>query len=212
MTPQEMTQRLHHLCSSCPAVPVIEVSDVAQAVPLAKALTNAGVAMLEVTLRTPSAMDAIKAMASTGCAVVGAGTLLTPQQVKEAKDAGAEFGVSPGATPLLLDAAEDVGLPLLPGASTVSEMMLLLERGYSLQKFFPAEASGGAPALKSISGPLPQITFCPTGGITREKMPDYLSLSNVVCAGASWLAPKDMLATGDFAGIESAATAALKGL
>lgn len=212
MTPQEMTPQLQKLCSACPAVPVIEVTELAQAVPLATALTNAGVAMLEVTLRTDVAMDAIRAMAAIDCAVVGAGTLLTPEQVYEAKDAGAEFGVSPGATPQLLDAAEAAGLPLLPGASTVSEMMLLLERGYTLQKFFPAEASGGASALKSISGPLPQVTFCPTGGITREKMSDYLSLKNVICAGASWLSPKDKLASGDFAGIESSAKEALKSL
>ena len=212
MTPQEMTPQLQKLCSACPAVPVIEVTDLAQAVPLATALTNAGVAMLEVTLRTDVAMDAIRAMAGIECAVVGAGTLLTPEQVYEAKEAGAEFGVSPGATPQLLDAAEAAGLPLLPGASTVSEMMLLLERGYTLQKFFPAEASGGASALKSISGPLPQVTFCPTGGITREKMSDYLSLSNVICAGASWLSPKDKLASGDYAGIESSAKEALKSL
>ena len=209
MTPNEMTACLRPMCAACPAIPVIEVEDASQAAPLAEALVSAGVALLEVTLRTDAALDAIRAMAQVKGAVVGAGTLLTADQVAAAKEAGAQFGVSPGATPALLDAFEAQGLPTLPGASTVSEVMQLMERGYEIAKFFPAEASGGAPAIKAIGGPLPQVTFCPTGGITRAKMPEYLALKNVICAGASWLSPKDKLAAGDFAGIEADAKAAL---
>lgn len=209
MTPQEMTTVLRPLCAACPAIPVIEIGDARTARPLAEALVNAGVTLLEVTLRTDAALDAIHEMSQVEGAVVGAGTLLTPAQVMAAKEAGAQFGVSPGATPSLLDALEASALPTLPGASTVSEVMELMERGYEILKFFPAEASGGAPALKAIGGPLPQVTFCPTGGITRAKMPDYLALKNVICAGASWLSPKDKLASGDFGGIEAEARTAL---
>lgn len=209
MTPQAMTEFLRPLCSACPGVPVIEIEDAALAAPLAEALVDAGVALLEVTLRTDAALDAIRAMSEIDGAVVGAGTLLTAEQVRAAKEAGAQFGVSPGATPALLDALEAEALPTLPGASTVSEVMGLMERGYEILKFFPAEASGGAPAIKSIGGPIPQVTFCPTGGITRAKMRDYLALKNVICAGASWLSPKDKLAAGDFEAINAEAKAAL---
>lgn len=212
MTPQDMTEYLRPLCLGCPVVPVIEIADVAQARPLAEALMAAGVIMLEVTLRTPAALDAISEMAKIEGAVVGAGTLLTPAQVRDAKTAGATFGVTPGSTPELLDALEDNDLPTLPGASTVSEAMALMARGYEILKFFPAEASGGTAAIKSIGGPLPQVSFCPTGGITRSTMADYLALPNVICAGASWLAPKDKLALGDFAGIEAGASRALSEL
>lgn len=212
MTPQEMTPQLRALCAACPVVPVIEVQDVAHAVPLAEALMGAGVKLLEVTLRTEAALDAIKAMSQIEGAVVGAGTLLTPAQVEAAKEAGAQFGVTPGCTPPLLDALEAQALPTLPGASTVSEAMVLMDRGYEILKFFPAEASGGISAIKAIGGPLPQVTFCPTGGITRQKMPDYLALKNVICAGASWLSPKDKIAAGDFAGIEAEAKAAIASL
>ncbi len=209
MTPEEMTGVLRPLCLACPAIPVIEVAEVAQAAPLAEALVKAGVALLEVTLRTDAALDAIREMSQVEGAVVGAGTLLTADQVKAAKSAGAQFGVSPGVTPGLLEALEAEDLPTLPGASTVSEVMQLMDRGYEILKFFPAEASGGAAAIQAIGGPLPQVSFCPTGGITREKMSEYLSLKNVICAGASWLSPKDKLAAGDFAGIEEAARKAL---
>ena len=212
MTPQDMTAYLRPLCQACPAIPVIEVQDVSQAVPLAEALVAAGVKLLEVTLRTDAALDAIRAMSSVKGAVVGAGTLLNAQQVAAAKEAGAQFGVSPGTTPGLLHALEAHDLPTLPGASTVTEAMTLLDRGYALQKFFPAEASGGASALKAIGAPLPQVSFCPTGGVTFEKMPEYLGLKNVICAGASWLSPKDKLSKGDFAGIEADAKTALAAL
>ena len=133
--------------------------------------------------------------------IVGAGTLLTPADVVAAKQAGARFGVSPGATDRLLDACENEGLAFLPGAATATEVMALLERGYSMQKFFPAESAGGAPAVKALSGPLPQVQFCPTGGIGLGNARDYLSLGNVVCVGGSWVAPKAMMQAGDWAGI-----------
>ena len=149
-------------------------------------------------------------MAAVPGGAVGAGTLLTPADVKAAKAAGATFGVSPGATDELLAAAEAEGLPMLPGAATATEAMRLLSRGYDMLKFFPAEASGGAPALKSLASPLPQITFCPTGGVSPGNAMDYLSLPNVICAGGSWVAPSDLVAKGDWAGIEALARDAAK--
>jgi 2-dehydro-3-deoxyphosphogluconate aldolase/(4S)-4-hydroxy-2-oxoglutarate aldolase len=160
---------------------------------------------LEITLRTPAALEAITEMAKVQGGVVGAGTLLTPEDVIAAKNAGATFGVSPGATDRLLDACEDADLPLLPGVATATEAMRLLERGYSMLKFFPAEASGGAPALKAIGSPIPQVSFCPTGGVSIKNANDYLSLSNVVCAGGSWVAPGNLVDTGDWNGIEKLA-------
>lgn len=170
-------------------MPVLVVREAADAAPLAKALIAGGLPALEVTLRTPAALDVIAAMAEIPGGVVGAGTLVMPQDVRAAKAAGAEFGVSPGATDALIEACLEEDLPLLPGAATASEAMRLLERGYTTQKFFPAEASGGAPALKAIGAPLPQIRFCPTGGISLSNARDYLGLSNVLCAGGSWVAP-----------------------
>ena len=140
-------------------------------------------------------------MAEVEGGVVGAGTLLTPGDVKNAVAAGAKFGVSPGATDTLLKACEDEGLPLLPGAATATEAMALLERGYTAMKFFPAEASGGAPALKAIGAPIPQISFCPTGGVSLKNADDYLSLPNVMCVGGSWVAPGDKVKSGDWDGI-----------
>jgi 2-dehydro-3-deoxyphosphogluconate aldolase/(4S)-4-hydroxy-2-oxoglutarate aldolase len=147
-------------------------------------------------------------MAKVEGGVVGAGTLLTPQDVKNAVDAGATFGVSPGATDTLLEACEAADLPLLPGAATSSEVMRLLERGYSVQKFFPAEANGGAPALKAIGAPLPQVKFCPTGGVSPKNAPIYLGLSNTLCVGGSWVAPKDLIAAKDWSAIEALAAEA----
>ncbi len=199
------TQRTREICSLAPIVPVLVVDDAATARPLAEALVAGGLPALEVTLRTPAALDAIRAMADVPGGVVGAGTLVTPDDVRAAKEAGAQFGVSPGATDALIAACEAEGLPLLPGAATASEAMALLEQGYDMLKFFPAEASGGAPALKAIGAPLPQIKFCPTGGVSPANARDYLSLSNVVCAGGSWVAPKQMVQDGDWAGIETLA-------
>jgi 2-dehydro-3-deoxyphosphogluconate aldolase / (4S)-4-hydroxy-2-oxoglutarate aldolase len=184
------------------------IDDIAHARPLAEALVAGGLPALEVTLRTPAALDAIRAMADVPGGVVGAGTLLTPADVKAAKAAGATFGVSPGATDRLIGACEDEGLPLLAGCATASEAMALLERGYTVAKFFPAEQSGGAAFLKSLSSPLPQMRFCPTGGVSLKNAGDYLSLPNVLCAGGSWVAPRDAMAAGDWARITTLAAEA----
>ena len=208
ITPSQASAQAREICEIAPIVPVLVVHDVAHARPLAEALVAGGLPALEVTLRTPAALDVIAEMAKVEGGVVGAGTLLTPADVKAAKAAGAKFGVSPGATDTLLSAAEEEGLAMLPGAATSSEAMALLERGYSMLKFFPAEASGGAPALKSFASPLPQISFCPTGGVSSSNASDYLSLPNVVCAGGSWVAPTDLVQAGDWAGIEELARAA----
>lgn len=210
MTPTEASTAALEICTLAPIVPVLVVEDVAHARLLAAALVSGGLPALEVTLRTDAAIEVIRAMSDVEGGVVGAGTLLTPDDVKRAKAAGAKFGVSPGATDALLDACEAEDLPLLPGASTATEAMRLLERGYTVQKFFPAEASGGAPFLKSLVSPLPQIRFCPTGGVSPKNARDYLSLPNVICAGGSWVAPKSMAEAGDWAGIERLAREASK--
>lgn len=210
MTPEDMSSRTEEICRLAPIVPVLVVEDVAIAVPLAKALVAGGLPALEVTLRTPAALDVIRAMAAVPGGVVGAGTLLTANDVKAAKNAGARFGVSPGATDRLLDAAEADDLPLLPGAASASEAMRLFERGYSVQKFFPAEAAGGAPFLKSLASPLPAIRFCPTGGVSAKNAESYLTLPNVICAGGSWVAPKDLVNARDWDGIERLAREAAK--
>lgn len=208
MTPQEASAKSAEICRLAPVIPVLVIEDAATARPLAEALVAGGLPALEITLRTPAALDAIREMAQVEGGVVGAGTLLTPADVAAAKDAGALFGVSPGATDRLLAACEEADLPLLPGAATASEVMALLERGYTVQKFFPAEAAGGAPALKAIGAPLPQVSFCPTGGVSPANAPDYLGLSNTLCVGGSWVAPKGMVTSGDWAGITELARAA----
>lgn len=210
MTPQEASKRAREICALAPIVPVLVVQDKAHARPLAEALVAGGLPALEVTLRTPAALEVIAEMAQVPGGVVGAGTLVTPQDVRDAKAAGATFGVSPGATDVLLEACEAESLPLLAGAATASEAMRLFERGYDMLKFFPAEASGGAPALKAIGAPLPQIGFCPTGGVSPANAQSYLSLPNVVCAGGSWVAPSDLVTSGDWAGIEALARDASK--
>ncbi|WP_298801594.1 bifunctional 4-hydroxy-2-oxoglutarate aldolase/2-dehydro-3-deoxy-phosphogluconate aldolase [uncultured Lentibacter sp.] len=210
LSPKEASARTREICAIAPIVPVLVVHDAGKARALAEALVAGGLPALEVTLRTPAALDAISAMAEVGGGYVGAGTLITPDDVRAAKAAGATFGVSPGATDALLAACEAEGLPLLPGAATASEAMRLLARGYDMLKFFPAEASGGAPALKAIGAPLPQISFCPTGGISPENAPAYLSLPNVLCAGGSWVAPHDLVAKGDWEGIEALAQKAAR--
>lgn len=201
MTPAEQSAAAARVCALAPVVPVLVIDDLALARPLAEALVAGGLPALEVTLRTPCALDAIRAMAEVPGGVVGAGTLLTPADVKAAKAAGATFGVSPGATDRLIAACEDEGLPLLPGAVTASEIMTLLERGYTVQKFFPAEQSGGAAFLKSIGSPIPQVKFCPTGGISLKNAGDYLALKNILCVGGSWVAPKEAMLRGDWAEI-----------
>ena len=208
MTPTEQSLRAAEICRLAPVVPVLVIDDLSHAKKLAEALVAGGLPALEVTLRTPVALDAIRAMAEVPGGVVGAGTLLTPADVKAAKAAGAMFGVSPGATQRLLDACAEYDLPLLPGAATATEVMLLLEMGYTVQKFFPAEQSGGAAYLKSIGSPIPQVGFCPTGGISLKNARDYLSLSNILCVGGSWVAPKDAMARGDWAAITTLAAEA----
>jgi len=205
MNPAEQSRKAAEICRLAPVVPVLVIDDVSQARPLAQALVAGGLPALEVTLRTSAALDAIRAMAEVPGGVVGAGTLLTPADVKAAKAAGAKFGVSPGASDRLIAACEDEGLPLLPGAATASEIMALLEKGYTVQKFFPAEQAGGAAYLKSIGSPIPQVSFCPTGGISLKLAPDYLCLKNILCVGGSWVAPKDAMARGDWAAITTLA-------
>ena len=205
MTPQQASNAAEKVCLLAPVVPVLVIDDASSAADLARALVAGGLPALEVTLRTPAALDAIREMATVAGGVVGAGTLLTARDVENAKEAGATFGVSPGATDMLLDACEANDLPLLPGAATSSEAMRLLERGYRVQKFFPAEANGGAAALKAIGAPIPQVKFCPTGGVTLANAPTYLGLSNTLCVGGSWVAPKDMVTAGDWDGIKALA-------
>ncbi|MQA60262.1 MAG: bifunctional 4-hydroxy-2-oxoglutarate aldolase/2-dehydro-3-deoxy-phosphogluconate aldolase [Actinophytocola sp.] len=194
-----------------PVIPVVVVRDADHAVPLARALASGGIRVIEVTLRSEAALPAIERIAAeVPDMMVGAGTLTSHGQVKDAVAAGARFLVSPGSTPTLLDAMADTGLPYLPGVSTVSEVLGLLERGVTEMKFFPAEAAGGRAYLRAIAGPLPQVRFCPTGGIDPRNAPEYLALPNVGCVGGSWLTPADAVVAGDWAGITRlAADAAL---
>ena len=208
MTPEHASDLTRQVCELAPVVPVLVIDDASKAEGLAKALIAGGLPALEVTLRTPAALEAIAEMAKVPGGVVGAGTLLTAEDVEAAKLAGAVFGVSPGATDRILDACEANDLPLLPGAATSTEVMRLLERGYTMQKFFPAEANGGAKALKAIGAPLPKVKFCPTGGITLENAHDYLSLANTICVGGSWVAPANLVRAGDWAAITALAAEA----
>lgn len=208
MTPQDISTHTAEICRLAPVVPVLVIHDASKARGLAEALVAGGLPALEVTLRTPAALDAIREMAAVEGGVVGAGTLLTPADVEAAKDAGALFGVSPGATDRLLDAAEAADLPILPGAATATEAMRLLERGYTVQKFFPAEASGGVPALKAIGAPIPQVSFCPTGGVSLANAPAYLGLANTICVGGSWVAPNEAVEAEDWDRIEALAAEA----
>ncbi|WP_149789303.1 bifunctional 4-hydroxy-2-oxoglutarate aldolase/2-dehydro-3-deoxy-phosphogluconate aldolase [Lutimaribacter pacificus] len=201
MTPQDIGKATEALCRKAPVIPVLVIEDAAHAVPLAQALVAGGLPVLEVTLRTPVALEAIAAMSQVAGGIVGAGTVLTPDDVTAARAAGAQFAVSPGATDRLLDACEAADLPILPGAATATEAMRLLERGYDTLKFFPASAIGGAPALRALGGPLPQLRFCPTGGIDTVNAPDYLSLPNVLCVGGSWVAPRKLVENGEWAAI-----------
>ncbi|MFD5704255.1 bifunctional 4-hydroxy-2-oxoglutarate aldolase/2-dehydro-3-deoxy-phosphogluconate aldolase [Streptomyces lasiicapitis] len=189
-----------------PVVPVVVVEDIDHAVPLARALVAGGLPAIEVTLRTPVALDAIRAIADgVPDAVVGAGTVISARNVADSVDAGARFLVSPGWTPTLLDAMKASGVPFLPGVSTTSEVVALLEEGVEEMKFFPAEAAGGTAYLKSLAGPLPQARFCPTGGISAASAPAYLGLKNVGCVGGSWMLPADAVAAKDWARVESLA-------
>jgi 2-dehydro-3-deoxyphosphogluconate aldolase/(4S)-4-hydroxy-2-oxoglutarate aldolase len=208
LSPSDASRQLRQICGLTPILPVLLIEDAAHSVPLAQALIRGGLPVLEVTLRTPCALEAIGEMAQVQGGYVGAGTLLTRRDVKAAKDAGASFGVSPGATDDLIAACADHDLPLLPGAATASEAMALAARGFDMLKFFPAEFIGGAKALAALNAPLPHIAFCPTGGINMTNAPSYLRLDNVICAGGSWIAPRDLVAAGDWAQIEGLAQGA----
>lgn len=191
-----MALSIDKIVQVAPVIPVMVVERLEDAVPLAQALYNGGLKVLEITLRTPVALDAIRAMvdALPDDAVIGAGTIVTPDDLKKAVDAGSTFLVSPGTTAELIEAAKASDVPLLPGIATPSEAMNLLAHGFTHMKFFPAESAGGVSMVKSIGGPLPQITFCPTGGINLAKAPEYLSLPNVACVGGTWMAPKELIA------------------
>lgn len=199
-------QQLEPLLQLAPVVAIVSLQDAEDAVPLARALVAGGIRTIELTLRTRAALDAIRAIAdNVEGAIVGAGTVLNPQDLRAVEQAGARFAISPGLSPGMLTAADNSSLPYLPGAATASEAMTLLERGYRLQKFFPAAPAGGADLLRALAGPLPAIRFCPTGGIDAANAESYLRLPNVICVGGSWLTPQDVVKARDWAAITSLA-------
>ena len=192
-----------------PVIPVLTIERAADAVPLARALVRGGLPVLEITLRTGVALEALRAIAGeVPDAFVGAGTVLNARQLDQVRQAGARFAVSPGCTPGLATAASASGLPFLPGVQTVTEAMELAERGFSLLKFFPADVAGGLGWLKAVAAPLAGLRFCPTGGISAATAPAYLALANVACIGGSWVAPKKAVVEKDWATIERLAAAA----
>ncbi|MBU2329106.1 MAG: 2-dehydro-3-deoxy-phosphogluconate aldolase [Alphaproteobacteria bacterium] len=210
----DKTEKLLSTLKLQPVVPVLIIEDAKTAVPLARALVAGGLKAIEITLRTAAALEAVRLVArEVEGAVVGAGTILNAAHYAAAVDAGSQFIVSPGTTQELLDVARQSDIPLLPGAATASEVMALREEGYKVLKFFPAEQAGGAAYLKALSSPLAGTLFCPTGGISLKNAMDYLSLPNVVCVGGSWVAPKELVSAGDWAGVTKLASeaAALKG-
>ncbi|WP_256638067.1 bifunctional 4-hydroxy-2-oxoglutarate aldolase/2-dehydro-3-deoxy-phosphogluconate aldolase [Streptomyces murinus] len=207
--PLPLSSQVDSVLDLAAVVPVVVIAEVSDAVPVARALVGGGLRGVEVTLRTPAALEAIRAIAEeVPEAVVGAGTVITPGQVAAAVAAGARFLVSPGWTEGLLAAMRGCGVPFLPGVSTASEVVALLERGVREMKFFPAQAAGGTAYLRSLAGPLPQARFCPTGGIGPGNAAEYLALPNVGCVGGSWMVPADAVAAGDWARIEALARAA----
>ena len=200
-----MTAAIEQIMLTAPVIPVLVVDDVAHAVPIAEALVRGGLPVLEVTLRTAAALDVIAAMKTVPGAIVGAGTVLNPQDLNAAIHAGAEFIVSPGLTEPLGKAAVASGIPFLPGTANAADMMRGLDRGLRHFKFFPAETSGGRPALKALMGPFSDVRICPTGGITLDNAPDWLAIEQVLCVGGSWLVKRG---APDVAAIEAAARAA----
>jgi 2-dehydro-3-deoxyphosphogluconate aldolase / (4S)-4-hydroxy-2-oxoglutarate aldolase len=207
-----ITQRIDTVLHQAPVVPVLAIADLDDAIPLAETLVAAGLPVLEITLRTAAALDVIRRMRDVPGAIVGAGTVLTREDLFAVQDAGAAFAISPGGTDTLYAAARDASIPLLPGIATASELMRGLEHGYKRFKFFPAESSGGIPALKGFGGPFAQVKFCPTGGINAAKAPAYLALPNVITVGGSWMVPNDLLKAKDWRAIGELAkqAAALK--
>jgi len=211
-----MTQTLTPLevLAAGPVMPVVTIDDPARAAPLARALVAGGIRAIEITLRTPGALEAVRAIAAeVPDAIPGVGTVLTVGDLAAAAAAGARFAISPGATPALLAAVQEGALPYIPAVATASELMAAMEAGFSVCKFFPAAWAGGVEALKALAGPFPHARFCPTGGIDAASAPAYLALPNVVCVGGSWIAPRAAIDAGDFAAIErlARAAAALRG-
>lgn len=205
MTTQLPQDGLEDILRRAPVVPVVVIERLADAAPLARALVAGGLSAIEVTLRTEAALEAIRIIAAEVVgAVVGVGTVLNSRQLAAAQEAGARFAVSPGATEALLDAASTSGAALLPGVANASQAMSLIERGYRFAKFFPAEPAGGAPYLKALASPLPQLRFCPTGGVTLESAPKYLALPNVICVGGSWMLKPEIIAAGDWGKVTAA--------
>jgi 2-dehydro-3-deoxyphosphogluconate aldolase / (4S)-4-hydroxy-2-oxoglutarate aldolase len=202
--------KLDAILRTSPVIPVIVIEDAAVAVPLAQALVRGGLRVLEVTLRTPAALAAMKAMAAVEGAIVGAGTVLSAAQYDDAIAAGAQFVVSPGLTDKLAEAAAARPVPLLPGTVTASEVMRAREAGLRQLKFFPAEPAGGVPVLKSFGAVFPDVSFCPTGGITLATASSYLKLPNIACVGGSWLTPPELLKAKDWAQVEALAAEAAR--
>jgi 2-dehydro-3-deoxyphosphogluconate aldolase/(4S)-4-hydroxy-2-oxoglutarate aldolase len=199
LDPEQLARRIDAIFAQAPVVPVLAIDRLDQAGPLARALVDAGLPVLEVTLRTPVALDAIRRIRiEVPTAIVGAGTVLTPADLTAVDAAGAAFAIAPGATPALYAAALTSAIPFLPGIATASELMAGVEQGWTRFKFFPAEAAGGVAALRGFAGPFPQVKFCPTGGIDAAKAPSYLALKNVITVGGSWMVPGEALAAGDW--------------
>jgi 2-dehydro-3-deoxyphosphogluconate aldolase / (4S)-4-hydroxy-2-oxoglutarate aldolase len=202
MLVQDQTSTLRDYLSRAPVIPVVTLDDTRRSIDLAQALVGAGLPIIEVTLRTPGALDAISAIAkAVPEAIVAAGTVIDPGQIAEVADAGAKFIVTPGTPLRLAERLREAPIPVMPGCSTVSEAMVLSGLGFEILKFFPAAASGGAPWLKSVHGPLPKLSFCPTGGIDLAGAPTYLALPNVPCVGGTWITPSDAVKAGDFSRI-----------
>lgn len=198
--------KIRDVLALAPVIPVLVVEKLEYAAPLAKALCAGGLTVLEITLRTEVALDVIEAMrVAVPDAVVGAGTLVRPQDFARAQGAGAQFAVTPGLTAQLAEAATRVDFPLLPGVVTPGEILQALQYGFDTLKFFPAQQAGGVPMLQAFAGPFANVAFCPTGGISRETAPAFLKLRNVLCVGGSWVAPTGLVEKGDWAGIEALA-------
>ena len=197
------------IAARAPVIPVLTIETPEMAVPLARALVRGGLPVLEITLRTAAALEALRTIVDeVPEAIVGAGTVLDPVQLDQVQRAGARFAVSPGCTEVLARAARSSGIPFLPGVQTVSEAMTLAEHGFEILKFFPADAAGGLTWIKAVGAPLSGLRFCPTGGVTAETAPAYLALANVACVGGSWVAPRVAVATGDWQSVERLAAAA----
>ena len=211
MTSLDLQSGLEAILCRAPVVPVVVIEKLEDAEPIARALVAGGLSAIEVTLRTEAALEAIRVIAAeVEGAVVGVGTVVNPLQLEAAQEAGARFAVSPGTTDALLDVAATLGMALLPGIANASQAMTLIERGYRFAKFFPAEPAGGTNYLKALASPLPQLRFCPTGGVTLESAPNYLTLPNVICVGGSWMLRPEAIAMHDWAAVTAASERAAR--